>query len=630
MKGTGFGCLLFLCTLPCCATSPPQPPNIIFVPADDLGWMDTSVYGSRFYETPNVDELARRGMRFTNAYAANPLCSPTRASILTGQYPGRLRFTTPAGHLPQVVLDPKLPERGPPQQKAVTPATRTRLPNDYFTVAEALKEAGYTTGFFGKWHLGRDPYLPDNQGFDVVVGGREHPGPPGGYFAPWPIDTIPVMPAGTHICDVLTGEAIKFIEDNRKGPFLLNLWFYDVHAPFQAKEKLIEKYRGKIDPKCPQRCPTMGAMIEVMDQNLGRVLDALVRLEIADETIIAFTSDNGGNMYNEVDGTTPTNNAPLRGGKATIYEGGTRVPLIVVWPGVVRRDSTSEAIVSSVDYYPTLLEIVGQEPKPGQVLDGVSIVPVLRGGETPASPLPAALHRDGVFCHFPHYMKATGNLPSTSVRQGDWKLIRFHADGDDRTDRFELYDLGKDVGESRNLAAAMPEKVRQLDALIARHLRDTAALVPFANPVYRASVAGWFGNRHAAASRKDGCLRVESSGNDPFIQIANLPRAARAAALEIRMKSNSRGPGRVYWTTGQRRNFHRDRSAGFDAVHDGQWHDYRVTLSAAAPLKSLRLDPSQGPGTIEIRSMKLVDEQGKVIAEWDFADGNNQPPIRTR
>ncbi|NQU20107.1 MAG: sulfatase [Candidatus Nealsonbacteria bacterium] len=606
-------CLLFFFALPCTAAT--SPPNIVFVLVDDLGWMDTSVYGSQFYETPNVDRLAKQGMRFTNAYAANPLCSPTRASILTGQYPGRLRFTTPAGHLPQVVLDPQLPERGPPRQKAVTPPTRTRLPNDYFTVAEALKEAGYTTGFFGKWHLGRDPYLPDNQGFDVVVGGREHPGPPGGYFAPWPIETIPVMPAGTHICDVLTDEAIKFIEHNRKGPFLLNLWFYDVHAPFQAKEKLIEKYRGKVDPECPQRCPTMGAMIEVMDQNLGRVLDVLRRLEIVDETIIVFTSDNGGNMYNEVDGTTPTNNAPLRNGKGSIYEGGTRVPLIVVWPGVVSGGSTSEAIVSSVDYYPTLLEMVGRKPKPGQVLDGLSIVPVLRGGET--------LERDGVFCHFPHYMPATDNLPSTSVRQGDWKLIRLHADGDDQADRFELYDLSNDVGESRNLAVAMPEKVRELDRLIARHLRDTAALVPFANPAYRAPVAGWFGNQHAATSRKDGCLRIESSGGDPFIQISKLPQTARPAALEIRMKSNSRGHSRVYWTAGQHRTFHRDRSAGFDTVHDGRWHDYSVTLSAAAPLRALRLDPSQAPGTIEIQSMKLVDRQGKVIVQWDFGGGNN-------
>ncbi len=592
-------------------------PNIVFILADDLGWMDTSTYGSRFYRTPNVDRLARAGVRFTDAYAANPLCSPTRASILTGQFPGRLRFTTPAGHLKQEVLDPKLPSVGPPHQKAVTPGTRTRLPNTYFTIAEALKEAGYATGFFGKWHLGRTPYLPENQGFDVVVGGREHPGPPGGYFAPWPIDTIPESPKGAHICDVLTTEAIKFLEQHREGPFFLNLWFYDVHAPFQAKPDLVASYRDRLDPTGPQRCPTMGAMIDVMDQNLGRLLDALNKLGLAENTLIVFTSDNGGNMYDAVDGTTPTNNHPLRGGKATIYEGGVRVPLIAVWPGRIQRGSTSSAVVSSIDYYPTLLDALDLKPEPEQILDGVSIMPALRGE--------SGLAREAVFCHFPHYMPATGNLPSTSVRKGDWKLIRFYADNADQTDRFELYDLRRDIGERNNLAGMMPDKVKELNALIDRHIAATRPLVPVPNPAYRPPIAGWYGSTDAELSLESGQLVVESTGNDPFIRTSDVPRVSRPASLLLRMKSKSRAGGRAYWATRARRAFHRGRSTAFDVKHDGQWHEYEVELRIAAPLTALRIDPSQGPGRIEVESIRLIGADREAIKQWRFAGPAAKP-----
>jgi len=230
------------------------------------------------------------------------LCSPTRASILTGQYPARLRLTTPACHLPQEVLDPRVPDRASPHHHVVMPETRTRLPNDYVTFAEVLKTAGYRTALLGKWHLGREPYLPESQGFDVVVGGRHHPGPPGGYFAPWPCETLPQSPDGTHIDDAITSEAIKFLENNRDNAFLLNLWFYCVHAPFEAKQPLIEKYRAKAkaDPANRQTNPVMGAMIETLDENVGRVLDVLKRLGLSENTLVIFTSDNGGNMYNFV------------------------------------------------------------------------------------------------------------------------------------------------------------------------------------------------------------------------------------------------------------------------------------------------------------------------------------------
>ncbi|HUT14168.1 MAG TPA: sulfatase, partial [Thermoguttaceae bacterium] len=447
-------------------------PNVVFMLADDLGWADTTVYGSTLYETPHIARLAKQGLTFTNAYAASPLCSPTRASILTGQYPGRLRLTTPACHLPQEVLDPQVPDRASPHHHVVMPETRTRLPNDYVTYAEVLKTVGYRTAFLGKWHLGREPYLPESQGFDVVVGGRHHPGPPGGYFAPWPCETLPRSPDGAHIDDAITTEAIKFLETNRQRPFLLNLWFYSVHAPFEAKQPLIEKYRAKAkaDPTNLQTNPVMGAMIETLDDNVGRVLDALERLGLSENTLVIFTSDNGGNMYNFVEGVEATNNAPLRNGKGNIYDGGHRVPLIVSWPGKIAQDERSDAIVSSVDYFPTILDVAGLPRPEEQACDGASLWPVLQGGR----PDPAR----AVFCHFPHMPPATGSLPATSVRQGDWKLLRFYGDASEGTDRLELYRLADDPGESRNLAGSDPQRAADLNALVEKHLADTQALVP--------------------------------------------------------------------------------------------------------------------------------------------------------
>ena len=584
-------------------------PNILFILADDLGWRDTGVYGSTFYRTPNIDRLAKRGMLFTEAYAASPLCSPTRASILTGQYPGRLRFTTPAGHLKQEVLDPKLPEAAASQHKAVTPETRTRLPNEYVTYAEVLKKAGYSTGFMGKWHLGRDPYLPDNQGFDVVVGGREHPGPPGGYFAPWRCATLPVKPEGTHICDTLTDEALAFLNANRDRRFLLNLWYYDVHAPFQGKEDLIAEYRKRVSPDDPQRCPTMGAMIEVMDHNIGRVLDELDRLGLADDTIVVFTSDNGGNMYNTVDETTPTSNAPLRNGKGNIYEGGVRVPLLVVWPGVVKPGSRSREVVSSVDYYPTLLAMLGLRRDSDTLLDGISIVPALKGGR---------LEREAIFCHFPHYVPATGNLPATSVRQGEWKLIRRFCDGADQQDRFELYNLAQDIGERSNLAAATPDRVNALAALIDRHLKDTEALVPFKNPAYGPPVAGWSANRHARIEASAGGLRLTSAGNDPWIETKDVPHMTGPGKVIVRLKAASKGKGQFFWSTAKTKPFHRSRSAVFDVNHDGAWHDYTLDVAPDSAVRAFRFDPCQAPGDVEIQFIRVLSGSGEVLRDWRF------------
>lgn len=455
------------------ATESSQRPNVVFILADDLGWSDTTLYGTTtFYETPNIERLAQRGLLFTNAYTAHPLCSPTRASIMTGQAPGRIGFTSAAGHLKNVVLEKRLEARARPGRKVLTPRSITRLDTSYTTLAETLRAAGYVTGHFGKWHLGRDPYSPREHGFDVDVPHWWGPGPAGSYVAPWrfpkDLDFDPATP-DEHIEDRTAREATAFIEKNQNRPFFLNYWAFSVHAPFDGKRKLIDKYRAKADPRNPQRLPVYGAMVESLDDAVGELLDALDRLELAEKTIIVFFSDNGGNMYNRIEGIPPTSNSPLRGGKATIYDGGTRVPCVVVWPGKARPASRTDAFLTSTDWYPTLLEMLEIE-KPADVrFDGVSQVPAILGKAAP---------RESFACFVPNYYPATGNVPSTYFREGDWKLIRFHGEGEAGKDRFALYNLKNDIGEARDLAGSEPERVKRMDAEIARYLEDIEAVVP--------------------------------------------------------------------------------------------------------------------------------------------------------
>jgi len=342
-------------------------PNIVFIVADDLGWADTTLYGhTKFYRTPNVERLARRGMTFTRAYTASPLCSPTRSSILTGLNPARTGLTTPNCHLPQVVLQATEGTVGPPNKKSIGPKTVSRLDPKYYTLAEALQDAGYATGHFGKWHLGREPYSPLEHGFDVDVPHWPGPGPAGSFVAPWKFPDFDPDTPNEHIEDRMAKEAVKFMEEHQDEPFFLNYWMFSVHAPFDAKKSLIEKYRQRVDPKNPQRSPTYAAMIESMDDAVGTLLNTLDRLGLSENTIVIFYSDNGGNMYNTVDDTTPTSNAPLRGGKASMYEGGVRVPLIVSRPGHVKPGTRSDSRVQSDDFYPTILAMLNLKPRAKQ------------------------------------------------------------------------------------------------------------------------------------------------------------------------------------------------------------------------------------------------------------------------
>lgn len=478
-----------------------QPPNIVFIMADDLGWMDTGVYGSTFYETPNIDRLAERGVRFTNAYSANPLCSPTRASILTGLYPARVGLTGPWAHAGEVSFNQVLARSAPAHVAALEAAGPaaggggTRVHTMYYTYAEALKDAGYATGHFGKWHAGPEPYSPLEQGFDVDKPHWHGPGPAGSYLAPWawPERLYDKGRPGEHIEDRMADEAVAFLRENADGPFLLNYWAFSVHSPYHARKDvhpdILEKYIAKIDPDNHQHNAVMGAMVETFDANVGRLVDELDALGVRENTIVIFFSDNGGvnqpprDIYEQPEPTgTMTSNHPLREGKASVYEGGVRVPMIVDWPGVTAPGTVSDALTMSQDLYPTMLEMAGVELVPGLPLDGQSIVPALRGGELPGRPL---------FVHFPHGNQKAwpGFQPATTVRDGDWKLIRFYCDTTDQSDRLELYNLADDIGEENNVASLHPGRVASMNAMIDGFLEETGALVPVPNPNFDPVVA---------------------------------------------------------------------------------------------------------------------------------------------
>ena len=548
------------------------PPNVVFILADDLGWSDTTLYGTTtFYQTPNLERLAKRGMTFSRAYSASPLCSPTRSAILTGLSPARTGITTPNCHLPQVVLQAAVGNAAPPNQKSIQPDPVTRLKPEYRTLAEALKDAGYATGHFGKWHLGPEPYSALQQGFDVDVPHYPGPGPAGSYVAPWKFKDFDADPGepNQHIEDRMAKEAVAFMEKHQDRPFFLNDWMFSVHAPFDAKNALIEKHRARVNPTDPPRSPTYAAMVESMDDAVGTLLDTLDRLKLADHTIIIFTADNGGNMYNEVDGTTPTSNVPLRGGKATLFEGGTRVPCVIAWPGLTAAGTRTEALVQSEDYYPTLLAGLGLKPAPDQHFDGTSILAALKGGE---------VARDAVFQYFPHNPAVPDWLPpAVSVHQGDWKLIRIFYGGENGAHRWKLFNVRDDLGEKSDLAAKEPERLKQLDALIEKFLTETKAVQPTPNPAFDPAkyrpeeegqakpkakapakpktaaaappqddpkLQGWKA-RGCTAVVKDGILTIKATGTEPFLGFA-AGKLTGETKLRFRLRCDG-GGGKVAW-----------------------------------------------------------------------------------
>jgi arylsulfatase A-like enzyme len=457
-------------------------PNILLFLADDLGSKDTGVYGSGYFETPHIDRLATQSVRFTNAYAANPLCSPTRASIMTGKNPDRLNITCPWCHFEPT--DAHIPEKGEPWEKMILPYPQTYLPTGEYTLPRALGDAGYRTVHLGKWHLGRRPYHPENHGYEVNIGGQSWGGPRT-YFSPYRNDMLEDGPDGEYLTDRLAREATRQMKvDGDDRPFFMALWTYAVHGPFQGKEEYIRKYEKKTDPHGIQNCPTMGAMVQSMDDAMGTVLAALEEKGLADNTIVIFLSDNGPSK-GMVNGVPVSSAAPLRGMKGSLYEGGYRVPLIVRRPGHPAADTVNQSIVTSTDMYATILEMAGVKCRSAQARDSISIVPLLDGGDAPT--------RDTFFCHYPQggaYVEKNGaitpggahHLAGTTVRRNNWKLIRRWDNNEYFAETFELYNLADDEGEANNLAASRPELVRELDALIDAYLADTGALCPVPNP----------------------------------------------------------------------------------------------------------------------------------------------------
>ncbi len=466
-------------------------PNILFILVDDLGIKDVGVEGSQFYETPNIDSFARSGMRFTQGYAACSVCSPSRASILLGQYPTRHGITD--------YLGAKTGKEFASQRKTklLVPDYVKNLPAEQTTLAAALKNAGYKTFFAGKWHLGSKGAWPEDRGFDVNIGGWEAGGPEGGYYAPWINPNLPSGPRGQSLTQRLADETISFIEKNTNGPFLAYLAFYAVHGPIETTKPLWEKYRAKastkpapkerfkIDRTLPVRLvqdnPIYAGLIDEMDNAVGRVLKRIDELGLTTNTIIVFTSDNGGVVSGD---SFSSSQLPYRGGKGRQWEGGIRVPIYIRAPGVTLPESICDTPVIGIDFFPTLLELAGVNSPPKHTIDGISLVPLLKGGSVPPRPL---------FWHYPHYGNQGGE-PSSIIRSGDWKLIHYWEDG-----RNELYNLAADIGEQHDLAVIETKRTSDLWSQLQAWLKSTDAKFPAPNPDYKPT---WAEQQHKAALKQ--------------------------------------------------------------------------------------------------------------------------------
>lgn len=456
-------------------------PNFVFIFLDDMGWKDLGCTGSTFYETPCIDKLSREGMTFVNAYAACPVCSPSRASYLTGKYPARLGVTD--------WIDTNgttHPLRG----KLIDAPYIKHIPKGEYTLAQAMKDAGYATWHVGKWHLGERPYYPEDMGFEVNIGGCSWGHPHEGYFSPYGIENLTEGPEGEYLTDRITEEAIRLIQNKDHRPFFLNLCHYAVHMPKEAKEEDIQRFEKKAkelgldkqvalvegeyhhtEDKKGQRVirriiqsdPVYAAMIWNLDQNIGRLLGALEECGEAENTVVVFTSDNGGLSTSEG---SPTCNLPAVEGKGWIYEGGIRVPLLVRYPGQIHPGTRCDVPVTTPDFYPTFLELAGIPLQLEQHIDGQSLVPLLVGEMIPDRPL---------FWHYPHYGNQ-GGTPSASVLCGQYKLIEFFEDN-----KLELYDLRVDFSETRNLADTLPDITYKLRMMLHGWQREVCAAFPTNN-----------------------------------------------------------------------------------------------------------------------------------------------------
>jgi len=424
-------------------------PNIVFILADDLGWAELGSYGNKFNETPNLDKLSCEGMRFTDAYAAAPVCSPYRAALMTGQYPARVGITD-----------------------YLRPNDTKHLSTDYVTIAEMLKRAGYTTGVIGKWHLtgyanhGAKEVSPNLHGFDEVIVSENRGIGGGSYFHPYHFnrEIEKRLPGREYLVDRCNLEAVEFIERHKDGPFFLYLSHYAVHTRLVGKDELVAKYENKPGAGKGNRArrnnPHLAAQLESIDEGVGMIINKLDELGLGDNTVLIFTGDNGGEDR-------VTSNAPLRAGKSTLYEGGIREPLLIRWPRVVKAKSVCNTPTCNIDFYPTFLRIIGHKVSRGQHIDGISILPLLKN-------LKSELERDTFYWHYPlekpHFL---GGRSAGAIRQGSFKLIEFFDNG-----QVELYNLADDITEEHNLAAELPNKVTELQKRLAKWRAEVGASLP--------------------------------------------------------------------------------------------------------------------------------------------------------
>lgn len=666
--------------------------NIVLILADDLGWADTTLYGkTSFYETPNMERLAARGMTFSSAYAS-PICSPTRASIMTGQNPARHGMTAPAGHLEAERFEAAVSQNGPPHQKCTNVRTATRLDPELPMLGNVLRDAGYSTAHFGKWHLGREPHSPLENGFDVDIPHWWGPGPKSSYLAPWGYANPHFKEGepGEHIEDRMAREAVDWLKnrDDTK-PFFINYWQFSVHAPFGAKPELIDRYRKKLGDKVagfseptvrekllnahqpgiglPQHSPTYAAMVHSLDDAVGSLLDALDAEGIADETVIVFYSDNGGNVHCGLEETaasgekyiTPiTSNHPLRGGKGGIHEGGVRVPAVVVWPGVTKPGTRSDVRIQSTDLYPTILRMMNVERPQGHPIDGVDFAKALRGEKMDRGPMFTLVPGHGAT---PHWLP-----PSMSVHHGDWKLIRTFHYGNDAIHDYRLYNLSEDIGENSNLAAAHPQLVNELDKLIEDYIVEAKVVVPLPNPNFdpskfdpskigvqpgglkmppsfqskpkgkrgsdaggtanRKSILGWVTN-HSEASVKGESLRINPSGRQPFIANAKL-RVSGPVEVKLRIKTPNDGTARLQWRTQGQNSFPESgQRISFD-VAGGNWQELSVPIAMNGQLIHVRIFLSDSKQPTEIDWIEIGPKDGgdKNRKRWDFKHAAAKKP----
>ncbi|MFA5688636.1 MAG: sulfatase [Kiritimatiellales bacterium] len=598
------------------AKEPAALPNVLFILADDLGWMDTAVYGSTFYETPNINRLAEQGMLFTQAYTASPLCSPTRASILTGLYPARLGLTAPNCHIGEPNFICHLPAQAPANRKVLVPVTVNRLHEKYYTLAEAFRDAGYRTAHFGKWHLGAEPYSPLEHGYEVDIPHWHGAGPAGSYIAPWkyPGKLNFTGAPGENVEDRMGSEAVRYIQQHRNEPWYLAYWAFSVHWPMGSDAGLIMKYEEKLKtmPDSAQNHPVMGAMIEVLDRNIGRMLDVLDETGQTKNTIVIFTSDNGGAHFSDAVTQKPsTSNAPLRAGKATVYEGGIRVPLIIKWPGRIDAGKQSPAPVCSVDFYPTLMELTGVKPEEPVVFDGVSFASVCYGG--------APADRE-IFCHYPHDTPLSGGIPSSSIRVGNWKLIRNCCDNSDNTDRFELYNLADDIGEQHNRYVQHPETAEMLEIRLQQILDDTGAIIPKLNPAYVSpgSTKTAWRDSHSVYfyTGQDG---IVFPADDPRILTVDVPHQPGPFTITLQLQSDQSFAGQVepVWDTG--RPAKTREILPFQYTTAGSVQTQSVITASAGELFSLWINCANATAPVYLKSV-VLQSGGEEIRKWIFTN----------